>query len=69
MSLENLRKTKVLSGENLPVTSDILKPLIVYTMVDYWNLPIWLFATYLTLWIIVFILGFILNLYRTKVKL
>ena len=69
MSLENLRKVKVLSGENLPAKLDILKPLIVYTMVDYWNLPIWLFATYLTLWIIVFILGFILNLYRTKVKL
>ena len=69
MSLENLRKTKVLSDENLPVTFDILKPLIVYTMVHYWNLPIWLFVTYLTLWIIVFIFGFILNLYRTKVKL
>ena len=69
MSLENLRKTKMLSGENLPVRLDILKPLIVYTMVNYWNLPVLLFATYLTLWIIVFILGFILNLYRTKVKL
>ena len=69
MSLENLRKTKVLSGENLPVTVDILKPLIVYTMVDYWNLPIWVFATYLALWIIVFMLGVISNMYRTKVKL
>lgn len=69
MSLENLRKVKMLSGENLPATVDILKPLIVYTMVDYWNLPIWLFITYLTLWIIVFILGIISNLYRTKVKL
>ena len=69
MSLENLRKTKVLSGENLPATVDILKPLIVYTMVDYWNLPIWLLATYLTLWVTVFILCVISNLYRTKVNL
>ena len=69
MSLENLRKVKMLSGENLPATVDFLKPLIVYTMVHYWDLPIWLFATYLTLWVIVFILGVISNVYRTKVKL
>ena len=49
-------KRKVLDRKLLPPKlNSPIAPFLVYMLIDYWSLPIWVFAIYMTLWFIVFI--------------
>jgi hypothetical protein len=64
-----IKTIKMLDPAHLPIRTNILYPFIVYTLVDYWSLPIWVFAVYMTLWSIVAIYGTLTNVSREKVSL
>lgn len=49
-------KVKYIKASNLPPKINLLPPFVVYTLVDYWGLPTWVFATWMTLWILLSVL-------------
>ena len=52
-------KVKYIKASNLPPQINLLAPFVVYTLVDYWSLPTWVFATWMTLWVILVVLQLI----------
>lgn len=64
-----IKYVKMLDPAHLPIRVNLLHPFVVYTMVDYWSLPTWVFAVYITLWSIIAVVGFSTNLAREKVSL
>lgn len=64
-----IKSIKMLDPANLPIRVNLILPFMVYTMVDYWTLPIWVFAVYMTLWTILAIVAFSTNYTREKVSL
>ena len=64
-----MKKIKQIKGNNLPLRGSIFMPFIIYTLVDYWSLPIWVFAIYMTLWVILFVTSLAINIASEKVDL
>lgn len=60
---------KHLSRKNLPLHISILTPFFVYMFFDFYTLPMWGFAIYMTLWVISFIAVVITNLTAKEVEL
>lgn len=60
---------KKIDRKNLPNQLNIWMPFIIYTMIHYWQLPIWLFAVYMTLYVIVFAAVIVVEMKSTKVDI
>lgn len=64
-----MNKIKKIDRKNIPFNFNIYMPFIIYTLIDYWKLPTWVFAVYLTVWVIVLILAVIIEMNVEKVDL
>ena len=64
-----MSKRKHLSNKNLPVRVSFILPFLVYMLFDFYALPMWGFAIYMTLWVIAFIIVLIANLSAEQVEL
>ena len=62
-------KNKILDTSSLPPRLNSYMPLIIYTVIDYWQQPVWIFAVYMTVWIIEFLVALGLYLTSDKVQL
>ena len=62
-------KYKQVASKNLPQRVSLLAPFVVYTLVDYWTLPMWVFAVYMTLWVIIFLTALYVNITAEKVEI
>ena len=59
-------KRKVINPVNMPLKFSTYTPLFMYVSLDYLNAPIWLFAAWMSLWVVVFILIVVSNLNSEK---
>ena len=59
-------KRKVINPANMPLKFSTYTPLFMYVSLDYLNAPIWLFAAWMSLWVVVFILIVVSNLNSEK---
>lgn len=59
-------KRKVIDPKNQPISINILTPLFMYVSLDYLNAPTWVFAAWMSLWVVVFILAVVVNLNSEK---
>lgn len=64
-----MSKRKHLSNKNLPLRTSIITPFLVYMFFDFYTLPMWGFAIYITLWVIAYIIVIITNVSATEVEL
>ena len=64
-----MRKHKYLNSKHIPPQFNILWLPVVYMMVGYFGLPIWVFAIYATLWVLLFGLAILLRLTSDNVSL
>jgi len=62
-------KRKHLSRKNLPLKYSILTPFFAYMFFDFYALPMWGFAIFMTLWVLIFISVIITNVSATEVEL
>ena len=69
MRMKIVSKRKHLSHKNLPLRTSILTPLFVYMFFDFYALPMWGFAVFMTLWVITFIAVLIANFSAEQVEL
>lgn len=69
MRVKIVSKRKHLSNKNLPLRTNILLPFLVYMFFDFYTLPMWGFAIYMTLWVIAFIVVLITNISAEQVEL
>ena len=60
---------KKIDRKNIPNQFSIWTPFIIYTMIHYWQLPIWLFAVYMTLYVILFAVAVVVEVKTTKVDI
>ena len=62
-------KNKILDASSIPPRINLWMPFILYTLVDYWHVPVWIFAVYMTTWVIFFLSSLWIYLSADKVKL
>lgn len=62
-------KRKHLSNKNLPLRASFIIPFLVFMFFDFYTLPMWGFAIYMTLWVIGFIIVLVANLSAEQVEL
>ena len=64
-----MKKIKQIKATNLPIRWNLYMPFIIYTLIDYWSLPIWLFAIYMTPWVVLAVIALLVNINSEKVDL
>lgn len=55
-------KRKVINPANMPLRTSLLTPLFMYVALDHLHAPIWVFAAWMSLWVVMFIIIVIANL-------
>ncbi len=69
MKMKSVMSRKHLSRKNLPLNWSILTPFLVYMFFDFYTLPMWGFAVYMTLWVLGFIVVLVTNISAKEVEL